>query len=440
MFPYIPSTKDDEELMLKSIGINNIEQLFDNIPSKLKLDGGLNLDNSKPELEVIKEIQQIAYKNKDINELVCFLGAGAYDHYIPSVIKYITSRSEFYTSYTPYQPEISQGTLQALFEYQTMICNLTDMEVANASMYDGATACAEAAMMALVSTKRKNILVSKTVNPETRKIIETYLKYHEAELVEVDMLDGATDIEQLKTLINEKTAGVIIQNPNFYGIVEDLTDIEKITHESKALLIMDVNPIALAVLKTPGEIGADIVVGEGQSLGNSLNFGGPYVGFMATTNKLVRKMPGRIVGETVDVDGKRAYVLTLQAREQHIRRDKANSNICSNQSLNALATAVYLTTLGKQGLKEVALQCMNKSHYAFKELTKSGKYKGAFNKPFFMEFVISSDIEGSKINDKLLENNIIGGLEIQEGLLFCVTEKRTKEEIDNLVNVMGAIV
>lgn len=446
MFPYIPNKKDDEELMLKTIGVASIDELFKDIPEKIRLNRNLNLHNSRSELEVSRHIKAMADKNKDVNDLVCFLGAGAYDHYIPSVIKHITSRSEFYTSYTPYQPEISQGTLQYIFEYQTMIANLTGMDLANASMYDGATACAEAAMMASESTKRKLVLVSKTVHPEIRNVLATYMKYHKVELVEIEASEGVTDIEKFKSMVNNSTAGVIVQNPNFFGIVEDFTEVEKIVHANKALLIMNVEPISLAVLKTPGEIGADIVVGEGQALGNSLNFGGPYIGFMATTTRLMRKMPGRIAGETVDVDGKRAYVLTLQAREQHIRREKATSNICSNQSLNALATAVYFVTMGKQGLKEVAEQSIKKAHYAFNELTRSGKYKAVFNKPFFMEFVIKGSVESSKINKELLDKGILGGYELEKdyplhknALLLCVTEKRTKNEIDNLVKIMEAI-
>lgn len=446
MFPYIPNKKEDEEYMLKTIGAASIDELFEDIPESIRLKRDLNLDNSKSELEVIKHMQTLADKNRDVNDLVCFLGAGAYDHYIPSIIKHITSRSEFYTSYTPYQPEISQGTLQYIFEYQTMITNLTGMDVANASMYDGATACAEAAMMAAEAAKRKSIVVSKAVHPEVRKVLATYMKTHGVELIEVDTNDGITNVEKLKEVVDKTTAGVIVQNPNFFGIVEDFTEIEKIVHANKALLIMNVEPISLAVLKTPGEIGADIAVGEGQPLGNSLNFGGPYIGFMATTTKHMRKMPGRIVGETVDVEGNRAYVLTLQAREQHIRREKATSNICSNQSLNALTAAVYFTTMGKKGLKEVAEQSMKRAHYAFKELTKTGKYKPLFNKPFFMEFALKSEIEGLKINTELLKNGIIGGYQLdrdyaeyKDSLLFCVTEKRTKNEIDNLVKIMEGI-
>lgn len=446
MFPYIANKKEDEEFMLKTIGAASIDELFEDIPESIRLKRNLQLDNAKSELEVTRHMKTLADKNNDVNKLVCFLGAGAYDHYIPSIIKHITSRSEFYTSYTPYQPEISQGTLQYIFEYQTMITNLTGMDVANASMYDGPTACAEAALMAAEAAKRKSIVVSKSVHPEVRKLLATYTKCHGVELIEVEANEGATDIEKLKKVVNNTTAGVIVQNPNFFGIVEDFAEVEKIVHANKALLIMNVEPISQAVLKTPGEIGVDIVVGEGQPLGNSLNFGGPYIGFMATTTKYMRKMPGRIVGETVDVDGKRAFVLTLQAREQHIRREKATSNICSNQSLNALAAAVYFTTMGKQGLKEVAEQCVRKAHYTFKELIKSGKYKPLFDKPFFMEFALKGELGGAVVNKALLKNGILGGYELgkdyseyEDSLLFCVTEKRSKNEIDNLVKVMEGI-
>lgn len=443
MYPYIPNTHEDEREMLQSMGLYSIEELFEDIPKDVKLNRELNLSSSKSELEVAKHIKSLTKKNMSSEDLTCFLGAGVYDHYIPSVVKHITSRSEFYTAYTPYQPEISQGTLQAIFEYQTMICNITGMDVSNASMYDGPTACAEAAMMATDSGKRNKILVSKTVHPETRKILATSMRFRNVEVVEIDMADGVTDVEKLKAAVDSNTAGVIVQNPNFFGIIEDMEEVERITHENKALLIMSVDPISLGVIKTPGEIGADIAVGEGQSLGNPLNYGGPYLGFMAVTSKLMRKMPGRIVGQTEDIEGKRAFVLTLQAREQHIRREKASSNICSNQALNALAAAVYLTTMGKNGLKEVALQSARKAHYAFNEITKSGKYKPLFSKPFFKEFAVTGD--GSRVNSELLKNNILGGYDLSReypldnGLLFCVTEKRTKDEIDKLVQVMEGI-
>jgi len=443
MFPYIPNSKFDEEKMLDSLGMNSLEDLFKDIPEDLRLKRKLSLNEPMSELEVSKKVKALAGKNLNSEDLVCFLGAGAYDHYIPAVVKHITSRSEFYTAYTPYQPEISQGTLQAIFEYQTMIAEITGMDVANASMYDGATACAEAAMMAAENTKRKTILVSKAVHPEIRKVLKTYMRFHGDELVEIDTKDGETDLESLKANLNNNSAAVIVQNPNFFGVIEDLTEVEKVTHGNKSLLLMNVDPISLSILKTPGEIGADIVVGDGQALGNSMNFGGPYLGFMATTTKLMRKMPGRIVGETEDVDSKRAFVLTLQAREQHIRREKATSNICSNQSLNALAAAVYLSVMGKEGLKEVAETSMKKAHYTLNELTKTGKYKKTFNKPFFKEFTVTGNVNTEVLNEMLLKEGILGGYSLEKdydklknSILLCVTEKRTKEEIDNLVKLM----
>ena len=447
MFPYIPNTDLERKKMLESIGINSVEELFSDIPENVKLNRRLNLNEPMSELEVSKEIKDISNKNLNNEDLVCFLGAGSYDHYIPSVVNHITSRSEFYTAYTPYQPEISQGTLQVIFEYQTMIAELTGMEVSNASMYDGATACAEAAMVSMASTKRKNVVVSKTVNPEIRKVLETYMRFHGGEVIEVDFRDGETDIESLNKSVDKNTACVIVQSPNFFGVVEDLTEVEKITHANKALLVMNVDPISLGVLKTPGEIGADIAVGEGQSLGNAMNFGGPYLGFMASTSKLMRKLPGRIIGQTEDLDGNRAFVLTLQAREQHIRREKATSNICSNQALNALAATVYMSVMGKDGIKEVAKQCMKKSNYAYNELIKSGKCKPVFNKPFFKEFAVESVVDSNKVNNKLLNEGILGGYSLEKdypqlknSLLICVTEKRSKEEIDKLVKLMEEIV
>lgn len=446
MFPYIPNTPTDEKKMLEAIGVDSVEALFSDIPAEVRLQRALNMGSPMSEIEVSKQIKKLAAKNLNGEDLVCFLGAGAYDHYIPSLIKHITSRSEFYTAYTPYQPEISQGTLQVIFEYQTMIANLTGMDMANASMYDGATATAEAALMAAENTKRKSIVVSKTVHPEVRSVLRTYMKFNNIEVVEVDFADGETDLEKLQAAVGSTTAAVIVQNPNFFGVIENMTEIEKIAHASKALLVMNVDPISLGILKTPGEIGADIVAGEGQSLGNALNYGGPYLGFMAATTKLMRKMPGRIVGQTEDVDGKRAFVLTLQAREQHIRREKATSNICSNQALNALTAAVYMTTMGKQGIKEVAEQSAKKARYAFNELTKSGKYQPVFNKPFFKEFVIKSGTCPCKINGELLKNGILGGYalkkdypSLEKTLLLCVTEKRTKEEIDTLVRLMEGV-
>ncbi|HYE82289.1 MAG TPA: aminomethyl-transferring glycine dehydrogenase subunit GcvPA [Clostridia bacterium] len=443
MHRYMPNTVADEKLMLDSIGAKSPEDLFTDIPQELRLKRKLNINNALSELELSDHMKSLGGTNKSADDLVCFLGAGAYDHYIPSIVRHLAMRSEFYTAYTPYQPEISQGTLQIIFEYQTMICSLTGMDVTNASMYDGATACVEAAMMAVENARRSLVIVSKTVHPEVRRVLKSYMRFRDVEVVEADMADGVTDVEKLKALVEAGTAGVIVQNPNFFGIVEDLTEIEKIVHANKAVLIDYVDPISLGILKSPGESGVDIAVGEGQSLGNTMSFGGPYLGFLATTSKLMRKMPGRIVGQSEDVDGKRAFVLTLQAREQHIRRYKATSNICSNEGLNALMATIYMTTLGKKGLKEVAEQSTKKAHYAMQQLTKGGSFKLLFNKPFFKEFAVAGAAPGSKVNDELLKQNILGGFELEReypelknGLLLCVTEKRTKEQIDKLAQVM----
>ena len=363
-YPYIPATHEDEQKMLKACNVSSIDDLFSDIPDDLKLNRDLNLDESKSELEVSEIITKMADKN--IDDLTCFLGAGAYDHYIPSLIKSITSRSEFYTAYTPYQAEISQGTLQSIFEFQSMIAEITKMDIANASMYDGATAAVEACIMAVGKTRRNKIVVPKTVHPETRQILKTYLQFKDVEVVEVDYDReyGTTDLNKLKEVVGEETACILVQNPNFFGVIEDVDEIGSIARDNKAMYVMSVNPITLSILKSPGEVGADIAVGDAQPLGNSLNFGGPYVGFLAIKSGLIRKMPGRVVGQTVDADGKRCYALTLQTREQHVRREKATSNICSNQGLNALIASIYLATMGKKGYQEVAMQNMQKSHYA----------------------------------------------------------------------------
>lgn len=446
MHRYIPNTEADERLMLDSIGAGSTEDLFADIPHELRLQRPLNIRPALSELELSAHMKNLSKKNKSTDELACFLGAGAYDHYIPSIVRHLAMRSEFYTAYTPYQPEISQGTLQIIFEYQTMICSLTGMDVTNASMYDGATACVEAAMIAVENARRSSVVVSKTVHPEVRRVLKSYMRFRDVKVIEADMTDGVTDVEKLKLLVEAGTAGVIVQSPNFFGIVEDLTEIEKIAHANKALLIDYVDPISLGILKSPGQWGADIAVGEGQPLGNTLSFGGPYLGFLATTSKLMRKMPGRIVGQSEDVDGRRAFVLTLQAREQHIRRYKATSNICSNQGLNALTAAIYMTVMGRKGLREVAEQCNRKAHYAMQQLTKSGNYKLMFNKPFFKEFAVASAAAADKVNAELLKQNILGGFELEKeypelknGLLFCVTEKRTKEQIDRLAQVMEVV-
>lgn len=444
MYPYIPNTSADEQEMLKAIGLESVDQLFSDIPEDVHLKEALNIPSSKSELEVTTYLKSLAKKNCSTSELTSFLGAGAYDHYIPSVINAIISRSEFYTSYTPYQPEISQGTLQYIFEYQTLICKLTGMDIANASLYDGGTAVAEAALMACAHAKKDEIIVSTGVKPEARIILETYAHAQNLKVVEVELKDGVTDIEALDKLVSDNTAAVIVQSPNFFGIVEDLKALGEVAHKGKkTTFVASVNPISLAILKKPGELDVDVAVGDGQPLGISQSFGGPYLGFMATKKDYMRKLPGRIVGETTDLDGKRSYVLTLSAREQHIRREKATSNICSNQGLNSLAATVYMVTMGKEGLKEVATQATQKAHYAYKELTKSGKYKPLFDKPFFMEFALTSDTNPDEINAKLLEEKIVGGYKLgkdypqyENAVLYAVTEKRTKAEIDKLSSVL----
>ncbi|GAB1476401.1 hypothetical protein MASR2M70_12350 [Bacillota bacterium] len=445
MHRYIPNTDADTAEMLNSIGVKSIDELFRDIPGGLKLSVDLKLAPGLSEPEIERKMNELGGKNRSVDDLTCFLGAGAYDHYIPSVIKHLAKRSEFYTAYTPYQPEISQGTLQVIFEYQTMISNLTGMDVSNASLYDGATACAEAAIMAAENTRRNTILVSETVNPETRKVLENYLHFRNINLVTVPMTGGITDPEKLQSLAGSDTAAVLVQSPNFLGIIEDLTEIEKITHVNKSLLISSVDPISLAILKKPADYGVDIAVGDAQALGNNLNYGGPYIGFMATTTKLMRKMPGRIAGQSLDVDGKRAFVLTLQAREQHIRRFKATSNICSNQNLNALIASIYMVTMGKEGLREAAVQCAEKAHYAAEKLTAGGSYKLAFNQPFFKEFALVGRKDADYVNKALLAEGILGGYNlnrdygIENGTLICVTEKRTGQEIDKLAALMEVI-
>ena len=442
-YPYIPATHEDEQKMLKACNVGSIDDLFSDIPDDLKLNRDLNLDESKSELEVSEIITKMADKN--IDDLTCFLGAGAYDHYIPSLIKSITSRSEFYTAYTPYQAEISQGTLQSIFEFQSMIAEITKMDIANASMYDGATAAVEACIMAVGKTRRNKIVVPKTVHPETRQILKTYLQFKDVEVVDVDYDReyGTTDLNKLKEVVGEETACILVQNPNFFGVIEDVDEIGSIARDNKAMYVMSVNPITLSILKSPGEVGADIAVGDAQPLGNSLNFGGPYVGFLAIKSGLIRKMPGRVVGQTVDADGKRCYALTLQTREQHVRREKATSNICSNQGLNALIASIYLATMGKKGYQEVAMQNMQKSHYAYKKFDESKNFEPVFKGKFFNEFVVKSPMPVDELNEKLLENKILGGYdlgkdyeELKGCVLMCVTEKRTAKEIDNLVNLM----
>lgn len=447
MFPYLPATPEEEKIILDRLGLNTADEIFRDIPDSIRLKKNMNLEQPKSELEVERILKDLSGRNLNAGNTPLFLGAGIYDHYIPSTVRFAISRSEFYTAYTPYQPEISQGTLQVIFEYQTMICELTGMDISNASLYDGASAAAEAALLATDSTRRKQIVVSETVHFDTLRVLSTFLEHQNVELVTIPMKDGLTDLEAMKNAVSTKTAAVLIQTPNFLGYLEEIEEVEKLIHKNKGLLILSVDPISLGIFKSPGEWGADIVVGEGQSLGNSMSFGGPSLGFIASTKSLMRKMPGRIVGQTKDVEGSRGFVSTLQTREQHIRREKATSNICSNQALNALAASVYLTTMGKQGLQEVARQCYDKAHYAVSTITASGKYHLPYDRPFFKEFPIISSVPNEQIQSTLLQKGIIGGYslnriypELENGILYCVTEKRTKQEIDFLIQILEEMV
>ncbi|SEF80025.1 glycine dehydrogenase subunit 1 [Xylanibacter ruminicola] len=435
-YKYFPHTEDDLQAMMAKVGVESLDGLYAQIPETIRFKGDYEMPLSMSEQEVRQVFEKLGNENR---QLTCFAGMGVYDHYTPSVIPSLLQRSEFLTSYTPYQAEISQGTLHYIFEYQSMMAELTGMDISNASMYDGTTACAEAMMMVVAAGKKQNkVLVSGCLNPQNLKVLKTYALHRGIEVEVLPIRDGATSLDDVKTRLAEGGyAGVIVQQPNVYGIVEDFTGFADACHEQKALLVIDSVAADLAVLKTPGEWGADIAVGDGQSLGIPMQFGGPYVGYMCCTEKLIRKMPGRIVGMTKDNRGQRAFVLTLQAREQHIRRQKATSNICSNQSLMALFVTVYMSLMGRQGLKEAAELSYAGAHYLCDELLKTGRFKLAYNQPFFNEFFVKYDGDVDTLYQRFIEAGILGGVRIEDGLLFAVTEKRTKEEIDNLVKVAG---
>lgn len=425
--------------MLERIGVGSLDDLYSDVPDKFIYRGEYDLPDAMSEQQVRSFFESL--DKKDLH-LKVFAGAGAYDHYTPSVIPYICSRSEFLTAYTPYQAEISQGTLRYIFEYQSMICALTGMDVSNASMYDGPTAAAEAMMMAVACTKRKTrVLLSETLLPHVRKVVATYAKFHNVQLGYIPMKDGQTGLESMKEeLAKGDVAGVIVPSLNRFGIVEDLTGFAEAVHEAKAIAVEYCDPSALAVVRTPGEWDFDIAVGDGQSLGIPMCFGGPYVGFMACRKDYVRKMPGRIVGQTQDADGKRCFVLTLQAREQHIRREKATSNICSNQSLMALYVTVYMSLMGKEGLAKVNSLSSAGAHYLYGELLKTGKFEPVFDKPFLKEFVLKPLVPVEKLQQKLLDEGFFGALATEEGYVsFCVTEKRTRAEVDSLVEAVKEV-
>lgn len=433
MYKYFPHTDADLQAMLDRVGIDSVDALYSQIPDSIRFRGDYKLPSEMSEMEVRQLFEKLGSMNQ---QLTCFAGMGVYDHYTPSVIPQLLQRSEFLTSYTPYQAEISQGTLHYIFEYQSMMAELTGMDIANASMYDGTTATAEAMMMAVAAGKKQNkVLVSAGLNPKTREVLETYALHQGIELDTISLKDGVTDLESLKTSLAEGgVAGAIVQQPNVYGVVEDFTGFADACHEQKALFVMNSVIADLAVLKTPGEWGADIAVGDGQSLGIPMQFGGPYVGYMCCTEKLIRKMPGRIAGMTKDTRDQRAFVLTLQAREQHIRRQKATSNICSNQSLMALFVTIYLSLMGKQGLKEAARLSYAGAHYLWDELKKTGRFHLVFDQPFFNEFYVKYDGDVDTLYQCFVEAGFLVA-KLEDGLVFAVTEKRTKEEIDNLVKI-----
>ena len=432
MGSYIPINSSEREQMLRTIGLKTVDELFAQIPDEIKVKQ-LQLPKGMSELEVSRYISRMADKN--IRFKTMFRGAGAYNHYIPSIVKSITGKEEFVTAYTPYQAEISQGILQSIFEFQTMICQLTGMDVSNASVYDGASAAAEAVAMC-VERKRTKMLVSASTDPMTLRTMRTYCHGSGTQLVVVPAIEGTTDMEALKSMLDDTTAGFYVQQPNYYGLIEDAEALGQVVHEAGAKYVMGVNPISLGILKTPMEQGADIAVGEGQPLGIPLSFGGPYLGFMACTTAMMRKLPGRIAGETVDVDGRRAFVLTLQAREQHIRREKSSSNVCSNQALCAMTAAVYMAAMGPDGICQVATQCLSKAHYAASKISEVPGFGLRYKGEFFHEFMTGCPGDVSEIMTTLEKEGILGGYPVDGGILWCVTEMNTKEEIDNLVDIL----
>jgi len=444
---YLPLTPQDEEEILKRLDVSSFSELIDKIiPPDIQFKGKVNLPDAVSEIEIRKILKSIADINYNTNDFVSFLGAGIYDHYIPAIIDSIISRSEFYTAYTPYQAEVSQGTLQSIFEYQTAICELTKMAVANASMYDGGSALAEACHMSCAINNRNKIILSELIHPFYQQVVRTYTKECNVEIDLCPAKQGVLDIGLLEKIIDEQTSCVAVQHPNFYGNLELMPEISEIVHKKGALFISIFDPISLGVIAPPGEYNADIAVGEGQGMGIAQGFGGPLLGIFATKMEFVRYMPGRVVGETVDVDGKRGFVLTLQTREQHIRREKATSNICTNEALCALSSLIYLCTMGKQGIIDVANQCLAKCHYLYNKLKELKGIKPLFSKEFFKEFVVETSKPAQEIVDRLLEYRIFGGVplsifdkNLKNHLLIAVTEKRTKEEMDQFIEALRKV-
>ena len=441
---YLPTTDQDRKEMLETIGVSSIKDLFSDIPESTRAtkDKAIDLEDALSEQALTKYMKELAAKNTTTESHAYFLGAGVYDHYSPSIVNHVLLRSEFMTAYTPYQPEASQGELQALFEFQTMMCELTGMDVANSSLYDGFTSLGEACNLAASATKKQNVLYSKALHPQAKEVIHTYAYGMEYSVKEVGLNGTRTAIDELKSAIDEDTAAVIIQYPNFFGTIEDLKEIKSLLENTKGILIVMANPLALALLEAPGKLGADIVVGDTQPFGIPMSFGGPHCGYFAVKKKYMRKVPSRIVGQTTDKDGKRGFVMTLQTREQHIRREKATSNMSSNQALLALGSSVFLAAVGKVGLQEMAQQNLNHAHYVKKELADKGLTVLSDNY-FFNEFVVKLDRPFNEVTDQLLDHQIVGGFDVSEALneenamLLCVTEKRTKEEMDHLVSLLA---
>ncbi|MFQ5898077.1 MAG: aminomethyl-transferring glycine dehydrogenase subunit GcvPA [Candidatus Methylomirabilia bacterium] len=434
---YIGNTVQQQQEMLRTIGVKEVEELLSRIPVKARLARLLNLPQAQAEVDLIAQMRGLAARNAHTDDYVCFLGAGAYDHYIPSPINHLIARGEFFTAYTPYQPEASQGTLRAIYEYQTMIAELTGMDVANASLYDGASSLAEAALVAHSVTGRNEIVVSRGVNPLYRQAVATYLEGPRLRIRGVPVGDGATDLDDLRRAVSQKTAGVLIQSPNFFGCLEDVARAAELAHAAGALLVVATDPVSLGLLEPPGAQGADLVVGEGQGLGVPLSYGGPNLGIFAAKNELLRRVPGRLAGATVDRDGRRGFVLTLQTREQHIRREKATSNICTNVALCALMATIYLALMGKQGLRKVGELSLAKAHYAAETLSRVPAVRLRFSAPFFKEFVLQLPKSPEQVAKRLLKERVLAGVplkafdrSLKDCLLVAVTEKRTRAEID----------
>ena len=445
--PYIFNTPQDQAEMLESIGVDSIDALFDCIPDNMQLGRALDIPDALGELELTQQLAEMSNLNISTSNGTCFLGAASYDHFVPAAVDTIASRGEFYTSYTPYQPEVSQGNLQAMFEYQSLICQLTGMDVSNASLYDGGTAAAEGLLMAMSVTKRHGkVIALDSVHPDYRQILSTYFDSIGTDLVTVKSPTGTADLDAVTTALDEDTAAILIQHPNFFGNLEDVQQITEAAHQVGALVVCCFDPISLGLLKRPGDLGVDIAVAEGQSLGTPMLYGGPYLGIMACREEFVRRLPGRIAGQTVDRNGRRCWVLTLQTREQHIRREKATSNICTNQGLFALRAAVYLSLMGPTGMQDVATLCQQKATYAANQIAALDRFDLAFEQPFFKEFVVrdkQNDIAG--LLQHCSDSSVLAGIplnnwfsEFEDCMLISVTEKRTKDEIDRLVNLLAS--